>query len=717
MTAEVSLVATEVGMLHQLRQANPGTTFLAMNEKASCRYMKMTTPELLLATLRGGGDEVHVDADVARGRAGGSSGCWPSGRPAVASERRGATWRSTSSSSARASPVCRPRSGCTPRVGGCWSCPRGRAAPAGRREASRGGVGVGRRPRRARPRHRGRRGRAVRAAGPGLPGGGGAAAPGRARRARRPLRPRRAGPARPHPRGRAPPPPGRARGRGTRPGPRSCARWSPRPGPRGPGTDLVGGQPRGRADPRPAGSTTDPRSPAPCSTPRGGPVVVRARAVVLATGGIGSAYAVTTNPSGVTGEGAALALLAGATLRDVEFVQFHPTALHVGRQGRCRSCRRRCAAREPCCATTSVGRSWPGSTPGRPRPARRGPRVHRAAREAGEDHVWLDATGVDGVRERFPTITAACATEGLDPARDLLPVSPAEHFWCGGRRDRPLGATDVPGPAAVGEVAATGVHGGNRLASNSLLEGWSSVDAPLPASRWSCPRRPTASCRRSSRPRPGAGGGRPAAARHARRGRADRSGAGRGGAALADGPARTRPGSWPAPSSPRRPPARRAAGRTSAPTTRWPRSAGGATSRSGSGPRDPGRRRGCRPSGGSRERPRPAADAGLDVEAVLGLVRATLAEDVADGVDLTSTLTVPADARLDVRYVARQAGTVAGLPVLAAVVEEVLGDDARLELVAATATASSRARCWPPLRAPPGACSSSSAPRSTCSAT
>ena len=202
--------------------------------------------------------------------------------------------------------------------------------------------------------------------------------------------------------------------------------------------------------------------------------VVRARAVVLATGGIGSAYAVTTNPAGVTGEGAALALLAGASLRDVEFVQFHPTALHVGaRRGqvplvsealrgegavlRDREGRRFMAGRHP------LADLAPRDVVARA--------VHETMTAAGEDHVWLDATGVPDVCDRFPTIAASCAQVGLDPARDLLPVSPAEHFWCGGVATDRWGATDVPGLLAVGEVAATGVHGANRLASNSLLEG------------------------------------------------------------------------------------------------------------------------------------------------------------------------------------------------------------------------------------------------------
>ena len=94
-------------------------------------------------------------------------------------------------------------------------------------------------------------------------------------------------------------------------------------------------------------------------------------------------------------------------------------------------------------------------------------------RRDGTDHVWLDATGVapDVIRRRFPTVLASCARIGVDMVSEQIPVAPAEHFLCGGVRTDRNGATDVPGLYAVGEVAATGVHGANRLASNSLLEG------------------------------------------------------------------------------------------------------------------------------------------------------------------------------------------------------------------------------------------------------
>jgi L-aspartate oxidase len=195
--------------------------------------------------------------------------------------------------------------------------------------------------------------------------------------------------------------------------------------------------------------------------------------VVLATGGIGHVFGATTNPAGVRGEGLALALRAGATLTDLEFVQFHPTAL----------------------ATSAVHGQLPLVTEalrgegavlldraGRPfmrhvHPAADlAPRdvvaaaIHRTMTVEGTDHVWLDARAVADVRRRFPTVAAACSSAGVDPARDPIPVRPAAHFLCGGVATDAWGATDVPGLYAVGEVAATGVHGANRLASNSLLE-------------------------------------------------------------------------------------------------------------------------------------------------------------------------------------------------------------------------------------------------------
>lgn len=204
-----------------------------------------------------------------------------------------------------------------------------------------------------------------------------------------------------------------------------------------------------------------------------GPVRVAARAVVLATGGLGHAYGATTNPSGVRGEGLALALLAGATLSDLELVQFHPTALVTGTPGGQRplvtEALRGEGARllDEAGALVMEGRHPLGDLAPRDVVARE---VDRAMRRTGTS-VWLDARAVPQVVRRFPTVAASCAANGLDPSVDLLPVAPAQHFLCGGVTTDAWGASDVPGLYAVGEVAATGVHGANRLASNSLLEG------------------------------------------------------------------------------------------------------------------------------------------------------------------------------------------------------------------------------------------------------
>jgi len=203
---------------------------------------------------------------------------------------------------------------------------------------------------------------------------------------------------------------------------------------------------------------------------------IAARAVVLATGGIGNAYLASTNPAAVRGDGIALALRAGAALVDMEFVQFHPTALFTGAtEGQLP------LVTEAVRGAGAVLRDDAGIA----FMADKHPSADLAPRDVvareidavmtrdGVDHVWLDARGIDaaGFARRFPTVLGSCAAIGVDPARELIPVAPAEHFLCGGVRTDARGATDVPGLYAVGEVAATGVHGANRLASNSLLEG------------------------------------------------------------------------------------------------------------------------------------------------------------------------------------------------------------------------------------------------------
>ena len=207
------------------------------------------------------------------------------------------------------------------------------------------------------------------------------------------------------------------------------------------------------------------------------PGVVLARAVVLATGGFGQAFATTTNPAGLTGDGLALAARAGAELRDIEFVQFHPTVLWQK------------AARGQCPLITEALRGAGAvlvDVAGRRVMAGRHPLGDLAPRDvvsavmqqrmgAGDgpaDHLWLDATrlGRAALEKDFPTATAACQARGIDPADEFIPVAPGAHYACGGIHADLDGRTSVAGLYAVGEAASTGVHGANRLASNSLTE-------------------------------------------------------------------------------------------------------------------------------------------------------------------------------------------------------------------------------------------------------
>lgn len=202
-----------------------------------------------------------------------------------------------------------------------------------------------------------------------------------------------------------------------------------------------------------------------------------ARAVVLATGGLGQIYAATTNPPVATGDGMAAALRAGAVLADLEFVQFHPTVLWLGEGSR---------GQQPLISEAVRGegaflvdgdgvRFMQGQHP----MADLAPRdvVSRAIvtrmHETGTDHVFLDCRhlGADFLAKRFPSIVQRCRELGFDPAADLLPVAPAQHYASGGVRTDLRGRTSLEGLYACGETSCTGVHGANRLASNSLLEG------------------------------------------------------------------------------------------------------------------------------------------------------------------------------------------------------------------------------------------------------
>jgi L-aspartate oxidase len=193
---------------------------------------------------------------------------------------------------------------------------------------------------------------------------------------------------------------------------------------------------------------------------------VRARETVLATGGAGQLFAVTTNPSEATADGLAMALRAGVAVADVEFMQFHPTALHHPAMPRpllSEALRGHGALLRDAHGDRFVDELAP-------RDVVSAAMADRMAAQ-GVDSLWLDATGLASFDTRFPTIAANLAAIGLDPSRDWLPIAPAAHYLSGGVVTDLSGATALPGLWAAGEVACTGVHGANRLASNSLLEG------------------------------------------------------------------------------------------------------------------------------------------------------------------------------------------------------------------------------------------------------
>ncbi|WP_404380666.1 L-aspartate oxidase [Knoellia locipacati] len=202
-----------------------------------------------------------------------------------------------------------------------------------------------------------------------------------------------------------------------------------------------------------------------------------ARAVVLATGGLGQIYTSTTNPPVATGDGMAAALRAGARMTDLEFIQFHPTVLFLGEGS---------TGQQPLISEAVRGEgaflvdaAGHRIMEGRHELADLAPRdvVARAIletmREQRTDHVFLDARhlGAAFLEERFPSIVASCRSLGFDPATDLLPVAPAQHYASGGITTDLMGRSSLPGLYACGECSCTGVHGANRLASNSLLEG------------------------------------------------------------------------------------------------------------------------------------------------------------------------------------------------------------------------------------------------------
>ena len=195
-------------------------------------------------------------------------------------------------------------------------------------------------------------------------------------------------------------------------------------------------------------------------------VEVRATHTVLATGGAGQLFAVTTNPAEATADGLAMALRAGVPVADVEFMQFHPTALHHPAMPR--PLLSEALRGHGALLRDAFGERFVDELASRDVVSRA---MAERMRAQGVEHLWLDATGLESFGSRFPTINASLTAIGLDPHTDWLPIAPAAHHLSGGVMTDLSGATALPGLWAAGEVACTGVHGANRLASNSLLEG------------------------------------------------------------------------------------------------------------------------------------------------------------------------------------------------------------------------------------------------------
>ncbi len=207
----------------------------------------------------------------------------------------------------------------------------------------------------------------------------------------------------------------------------------------------------------------------------GGLTLNMAMVTVLATGGAGQVYGRTTNPLVATGDGVAMAYRAGAAIRDLEFVQFHPTGLAIPGQQTVQLITEALRG-EGAYLRNAAGDRFMAAYDSRGELASRDVVVRGMVaemREEGSDHVYLDATHLDAVwlQERFPRVTAGLREHGLDLATQLIPVAPVCHYFIGGVVTDVWGRSTVPGLYASGEVASTGVHGANRLASNSLLEG------------------------------------------------------------------------------------------------------------------------------------------------------------------------------------------------------------------------------------------------------
>lgn len=206
--------------------------------------------------------------------------------------------------------------------------------------------------------------------------------------------------------------------------------------------------------------------------PKFGLQMIWARTTILASGGVGQIYRESTNPPGATADGVAAAYRAGAVLSDMAFVQFHPTVLYV--PGAARALITEAVRGEGAYLLDSTGHRFMLDAHPQaelaPRDVVSSAIVRQIAREGGT-HVWLDTRHLKGFEQRFPGITRVLEKFELNPTRDLIPVHPAAHYMVGGVRTDLRCRTGVPGLLAVGEAASSGLHGANRLASNSLLEG------------------------------------------------------------------------------------------------------------------------------------------------------------------------------------------------------------------------------------------------------
>lgn len=201
---------------------------------------------------------------------------------------------------------------------------------------------------------------------------------------------------------------------------------------------------------------------------------IYASVVILATGGIGQLYKYTTNPVGATGDGLALAYNAGAVMQDMEFVQFHPTALAIDGDEN-RFLISEAVRGEGAKLVDADGVEFMHKYDERLELAPRDIVTRANYNEMKKNHtdcVYLNATCIDTdkIKKRFPNISKKCLENGIDMAHDFIPVAPAAHYFMGGVKTNIEGKTSIDGLYAIGEVASTGLHGGNRLASNSLLE-------------------------------------------------------------------------------------------------------------------------------------------------------------------------------------------------------------------------------------------------------